>query len=120
MSEAKSKWYRLEHILCERRTIYPERNKGNTQYLVKYFNYDFHYCYWVHASSIYPHTFQSIFWNWNQLTKKEKQERYIFLNKPKDFMCLSDLQKNKLGWKYVGVFSLDVFCQTPNFDDDTD
>ena len=31
-------WYKFEHILCERPTTRPERNKGSTQYLIKYFN----------------------------------------------------------------------------------
>jgi len=111
---SSSKWFEFEHILCERPTIKPWPNKGSKQYLIKYWNYDFHDCYWVHAPSIKPHGVDSIFWKWNQLTDQQKHDRYNFLNEPREFMKLSDRQKIQLGWKYVEKYSLNVFSQTPD------
>ena len=108
------KYYPVEHILCERRTLRPDRNGGKMQYLVKYENYEFDGCFWIHAHSFKPHGPDTPFAEWNLLDNREKRIRYNFLNKPKDFMSLSPKKKIQLGWKYVNKFKLEILTQTPS------
>lgn len=109
----QDKRYEIEYILCERITIVPERNAGPVQYLIKFKNYQFKDCCWVHQRSIYPIEKDTPLADWNQLNAHEKQERYIFLNKINDFIDLTNLEKTELGWKYAERFGLDILTQTP-------
>ena len=106
-------YYTVEYILCERPTLAPGRKKGKIQYLVKYEKYEFDECYWIHACSIKPHAPNTPFHDWNLLNKSEKNKRFDFLNKPKEFMCVSPREKIELGWKYVFRFDLLILTQTP-------
>lgn len=113
--EDNDQYYVVEHILCERKTRAPKkRQKGPKQYLVKYENYDFDDCYWIHKSSIKPHGPNTPFAKWNRLKKIEKQERYDFLCKRKLFMRRTPKEKINIGWKYVHKFNLEIFVQTPD------
>lgn len=105
--------WEIEHILCERITLVPELNAGPIQYLIKYKHYEFHDCYWVHERSIFPLKENTPLSIWKQLDQEQKFERYRFLNEPIDFMELNDLEKRKIGWKYVQTFDLEIFTQTP-------
>ena len=111
--QQQDQYYTIECVLCERKTLKPEKKKGKKQYLVKYENYEFEECHWVHATSIQPQVPYTPFWDWNQLNTKEKRRRYNFLNKPKPFMNLSNAEKIKKGWLYVAKFNCIISTNTP-------
>lgn len=108
------KHWEVEHILCQRPTAVPEKKRGDTQYLIKYLNWEFEHCYWVHLRSIKPRLPNTPLWHWNKLSIEQKQMRYNYLNQPKEFMKLSNKEKRNIGWKYVMAFHLDILTQTPS------
>ena len=94
--------YIIDFIVFEGKTKRPELNKGDTQYLIKWQNYDFSECTFIHATSIDNKKQKNApFFNWNQLTKEQKEDRAKFCeqweNKTKE-------QKKILGVKYMQQF----------------
>ena len=94
--------YNIEFILFERTITKSSQNEVKIEYLIKWENYDFSECTFINATLIDNKQQQyTPFFYWNQLSKKQKQERALFCkdwdNKTKD-------QKNILGVQYLKQF----------------
>ena len=94
--------YIIEFIVFERKTTRPERNKGNYEYLIKWENYDWSQCTFIHASSIdNRNQTDTPFFYWNQLTKQQKYKRALFCQ---NWDVKNDKQKIMLGIQYIKQF----------------
>lgn len=96
------KIYYVSHVLMERPTTRPERDKGPTQYLIKWKNYPYNQCTWIHEQSFSNLQAQNTpLAKWKSLSPDEKYTRSKFLS---NWDEKTSFEKDAIGISYENNF----------------